>query len=124
MPPREDDDVAPRSFALGSRTLVLAGGFALAALATLAVFLTDNPQYLRVAVVAVAWAFVLAMFAAGRRDTDRVAARARETELRQAYEAELDREVAARREYELELETRAAPRGRGRDALRARRAAR
>ena len=104
MPPREDDDLAPRSFVLRSRTLVLAGGFALAALATLAVFLTDNPQYLRVAVVAVAWAFVLAMFAAGRRDTDRVAARARETELRQAYEAELDREVAARREYELELE--------------------
>ena len=104
MPPREDDDVAPRSFAPRSRTLVLAGGFALAVLATLAVFLTDNPQYLRVAVVAVAWAFVLAMFAAGRRDTDRVAARARETELRQAYEAELDREVAARREYELELE--------------------
>jgi hypothetical protein len=76
----------------------------LAGLATLAVFLTDNPQYLRVAVVAVAWAFVLATFAAGRRDTDRVAAAAREAELRQAYELELDREVAARREYELDLE--------------------
>ena len=104
MPPREDDAVAPRAAAPRSRTLLLAGGFALAASATLAVFLTDNPQYLRVAVVAVAWAFVLAMFAAGRRDTDRVAAAARETELRQTYEAELDREVAARREYELELE--------------------
>jgi hypothetical protein len=104
MPPREDDDVAPRLDAPRTRTLVQAGGFALAALATLAVFTTDNPQYLRVAVVAVAWAFVLATFAAGRRDTDRVAAAAREAELRQAYEAELDREVAARREYELELE--------------------
>ena len=104
MPPREDD-VAPRAAAAPrSRTLIVAGGFALAAVATLAVFLTDNPQYLRVAVVAVAWAFVLATFAAGRRDTDRVAAAAREAELRQAYEAELDREVAARREYELELE--------------------
>ena len=104
MPPREDDDVAPRAVAPRSRTLIQAGGFALAALATLAVFTTDNPQYLRVAVVAVAWAFVLATLAVGRRDTDRVAAAARETELRQAYEAELDREVAARREYELELE--------------------
>ena len=104
MPPREDDDVAPRVAAPRSRMFVVAGGFALAALATLAVFLTDNPQYLRVAVVAVAWAFVLATFAAGRRDTDRVAAAAREMELRQTYEAELDREVAARREYELELE--------------------
>ena len=51
-----------------------------------------------------AWAFVLATFAAGRRGTDRVAAAAREAELRRAYELELDREVAARREYELELE--------------------
>ena len=86
------------------RTLLLAGGFALAAAATLAVFLTDNAVYLRVAVVAVAWAFVIAAFAAGRRDTDRVAAAARELELRRAYELELEREVAARHEYELELE--------------------
>src|SRR5215218_4355825 len=104
MPPREDDAVAPRPVASPVRRLLIPGGFALAVLATLAVFLTDNAQYLRVAVVAVAWAFVLATFAAGRRDTDRVAAAAREAELRQAYELELDREVAARREYELELE--------------------
>src|SRR5688572_23196583 len=104
MPRREDDDVARRPVAVNSRTLILAGGFALAVLATLAVFLTDNPQYLRIAVVAVAWAFVLATFAAGRRGTDRAAAAAREAELRHAYELELDREVAARREYELELE--------------------
>jgi hypothetical protein len=104
MPRREDDAVAPRPATPSARTLTLAGGFALAALATLAVFLTDNPQYLRLAVVAVAWAFVLATFAAGRRSTDRVAAAAREAELRRAYERELDLEVAARREYELELE--------------------
>src|SRR5688500_15343234 len=107
MPRREDDDVAPRpatSSIPSTRTLVQAGGFVLAALATLAVFLTDNPQLLRLAVVAVAWAFVLATFAAGRRTTDRVAAAAREAELRRAYAVELDREVAARREYELELE--------------------
>src|SRR6478752_2626676 len=104
MPRREDDDVAPRPDATSSRTLTLVGGFALAVAATLAVFLTDNAQYLKLAVVAVAWAFVLATFAAGRRSTDRVAAEARERELRQAYERELEREVAARHEYELELE--------------------
>jgi hypothetical protein len=71
--------------------------------ATLAVFLTDNRQYLRIAVVAVAWAFVLATFAAGRRMADRATAAAREAQLRHAYELELEREVSARREYELDL---------------------
>lgn len=83
---------------------MLSGGFALAVAATLAVFLTDNPELLRLAVVGVAWAFVLATFAAGRRSTDQVAAQAREAELRQAYEYELEREIADRREYELQLE--------------------
>ncbi|MDT0275862.1 DUF6779 domain-containing protein [Blastococcus goldschmidtiae] len=105
MPRRQDDDVAAGAPAVpGRRVLVVAGGFLLAAGATLAVFLTDNPQYLRIAVVAVAWAFVLATFAAGRRGGDRQAAAAREAQLRRAYEHELDLEVAARREYELELE--------------------
>jgi hypothetical protein len=104
MPRREDDDVAPRPDAPSTRTLTFVGGFALAVAATLAVFLTDNPQYLKLAVVAVAWAFVLAAFAAGRRNSDRVAAAARERELRRAYKVELEREVAARHEYELELE--------------------
>ncbi|UOX99914.1 DUF6779 domain-containing protein [Blastococcus sp. PRF04-17] len=104
MPRREDDVVAPHRGAPATRTLIQAGGFLLAAAATLAVFFTDNPKLLKVAVLAVAWAFVLATYAAGRRTADRVAARAREAELRHAYETELDREVAARREYELELE--------------------
>jgi hypothetical protein len=104
MPRREDDDVARRPDASSTRTLTMVGGFALAVAATLAVFLTDNAQYLKLAVVAVAWAFVIATFAAGRRSTDRVAAAARERELRRAYEFELEREVAARHEYELELE--------------------
>src|SRR3954470_14622646 len=104
MPRREDDDVAPRPDAATTRTLTLVGGFALAVAATLAVFLTDNAQYLKLAVVAVAWGFVIATFGAGRRSTDRVAAAARERELRRAYERELEREVAARHEYELELE--------------------
>ncbi|WP_113799560.1 DUF6779 domain-containing protein [Blastococcus sp. TF02-8] len=104
MPRREDDDVARGPALPDRRTLVQAGGFALAGVATLMVFVTDNPQLLRVAVVAVAWAFVLATVTAGRRGTDRVRAAAREADLRRAYELELEREVAARREYELELE--------------------
>ena len=104
MPPREDDDVAPRPDTPSTRTLIQAGGFLLAAAATLAVLLTDNAQLLKVAVVAVAWAFVLATFAAGRRGTDRLSAAVRERELRRSYEQELEREVAARHEYELELE--------------------
>ncbi|SEK45386.1 hypothetical protein SAMN04515665_102200 [Blastococcus sp. DSM 46786] len=102
--PRREDDVARGPALAGTRALLQAGGFVLAVGATLAVFLTDNAQLLRVAVVAVAWAFVLATFAAGRRGTDRARAAAREAELRRAYELELEREVSARREYELELE--------------------
>jgi len=79
-------------------------GFALAIAATLAVFLTENALYLRLAVIAVAWAFVIAAFSAGRRKTDQAVAAGREAELRQAYALELEREVAARREYELKLE--------------------
>ena len=79
-------------------------GFGLAIAATLAVFLTDNALYLRLAVIAVAWAFVIAAFSAGRRSTDQAVAEGRENELRQAYALELEREVAARREYELKLE--------------------
>ncbi|RBY77879.1 hypothetical protein DQ239_09135 [Blastococcus sp. TF02-09] len=104
MPRRQDDDVAGGPDVPARRSLLTGAGFLLAAAATLAVFLTDNPQHLRVAVVAVAWAFVLATFAAGRRGGDRAAAAAREAQLRRTYEHELDLEVAARREYELELE--------------------
>ena len=102
--PRREDDVAGGSAAPASRTLLQVGGFVLAVGATLAVVFTDDPQLLKVAVVVVAWAFVLATVAAGRRATDRVRAAAREADLRRAYELELEREVAARREYELELE--------------------
>lgn len=108
MPRSPDDDRtvarAARSGSSTTRALVLGGGFALAVAATLAVFLTDNPRYLRIAVVAVAWAFVLATVAAGRRTGDRAAAEMRESELRHAYELELEREVAAHREHELALE--------------------
>src|SRR3954451_18457971 len=87
----------------GLRTYGLIAGFVLAVAATIAVLLTDDPQYLRLAVLAAAWAFVLAAFLAGRRRADAQAAAAREEEIRRGYEHELDREAAAHREYELEL---------------------
>lgn len=86
------------------RILLLTGGGVLAVVATVLVFLTDDPDLLRVAVVAAAWAFVLATFVAGRRSSQEIEAAAREAALRRTYEHELEREVAARREYELELE--------------------
>lgn len=105
MPSRQDDGA---SWAAGSRSggrsLLLTGGLALAVAATAASFLTDNPRYLRLAVVLAAWAFVAAAFAATRRRSEQLAAAAREDEVRRVYERELDLEVAARREYELELE--------------------
>jgi hypothetical protein len=109
-----DDDVSWRSDRGGSRTapevspsLRTAGlvcGLLLAVAATAVVFLTDNPQHLRLAVIAAAWAFVLAAFAAGRRRAETLAAAEREETLRRRYEHELDREAAAHREHELELE--------------------
>jgi hypothetical protein len=101
---RLPESAGGRGQATGVRTALLVGGAVLAVGATLLVFLTDNPDLLRVAVVAAAWAFVLATFVAGRRRADETAAEGREHALRRAYEHQLEREVAARREYELELE--------------------
>ncbi|MCZ2825338.1 MULTISPECIES: DUF6779 domain-containing protein [unclassified Modestobacter] len=78
----------------------------LAVPATAAAFLTEDPLYLRVALLAVCWAFVIAAFLAGSRRADRMAATAREAELRHAYDLELAHEVAARHEHAAELENR------------------
>ncbi|MCZ2836264.1 DUF6779 domain-containing protein [Modestobacter sp. VKM Ac-2985] len=78
----------------------------LAVPATAAAFLTEDPLYLRVALLAVAWAFVIAAFLAGSRRADRTAATAREAELRHAYDLELAREVTARHEHAAQLESR------------------
>jgi hypothetical protein len=105
MPSRQDDEVSwGHASRPGGRSLLLTGGLALAVAATAASFLTDDPRYLRLAVVASAWAFVAAAFAATRRRGEQLAASAREAEVRRAYERELDLEAAGRREYELELE--------------------
>src|SRR4051812_21456437 len=103
MPSRPVDEASGGHGARsGGRSLLVAIGLVLAVAATAASFLTDDPRYLRLAVVAAAWGFVAAAFAATRRRGEHQAAAARETEMRRAYERELDLEVAARREYELE----------------------
>ena len=102
-PPRPGPSRVARG-GLAPRTVLLAGGGVLAVVATVLVFLTDDPDLLRVAVVAAAWAFVLAAFVAGRRSNEESDAAVREAALRRTYEHELEREVAARRQYELELE--------------------
>jgi hypothetical protein len=71
----------------GLRTYGLVAGFVLALVATAVVFLTDNPQYLRLAVIAAAWAFVLAAFLAGRRRAEAQASAAREQEIRRSSTA-------------------------------------
>jgi hypothetical protein len=102
---------------MGGRRFWLVLGLVLAAGATAAVLLTDDPRYLRVALLAMCWAFVVAAFLAGDRRADQVAAAAREAELRHAYDLELEREVAARHQYEAELEGRL--RREAQDAVRA-----
>src|SRR4051812_9431923 len=91
---------------MGRRPVWLVLGVVLAASATAAVLLTDDARYLRVALLAVCWGFVLTAFVDGDRRADQVAAAAREAELRQAYAVELEREGTARHEYEARLEGR------------------
>ncbi|MGY1830751.1 DUF6779 domain-containing protein [Geodermatophilus sp. SYSU D01180] len=84
-------------------------GCVLATAATAVVFLSDDPQVLRVAVVAVAWACLGAAFAAGRRPEPAAGGpdvAALEAQLRRAHEAERDRDAAAHRESERQLEAR------------------
>ncbi|RBY84192.1 DUF6779 domain-containing protein [Blastococcus sp. TF02A-26] len=102
----ERDDVPGRPSALDPRSWGGAGiavGALLAVAATVVVFLSDDPRVLRLAVVAGAWGFVLALLATSRRRADPTADSA---ELRRAHELELAREVAGRRQYELETESR------------------
>jgi len=108
MPSRQDDEVAWRSGGAArrghaGRSVALGVALALAVAATAGAFLTDEARYLRLAVLAAAWAFVVAALVAGRQRSEQHVAAAREQDLRRAYEHELDLEAAARREFELEL---------------------
>src|SRR4051812_9879113 len=95
------------------RTALLAGGGLLAVVATLLVFLTDDPDLLRVAVVAAAWAFVLATFVAGRRRRAETHAARREAGVRRTYQQELGRGGAAPRAAALPLGQHLPPGGGG-----------
>ena len=86
------------------RTVALAVGFVCAVTASITIFMTENPEYLRIGILVALWGFVFAALAAGRRQTEQVMAASTEVDLRKNYELELEREVAARREYELRLE--------------------
>src|SRR4051794_16985064 len=99
---RRDDSDPPPVRPSGTHRGWLTIGLLLAAGATVAVFLTEDALYLRVALLAVCWAFLIAAFLGGNRRVDQVAAAGREAELRHAYDLELQREVAARHEYEVE----------------------
>lgn len=86
------------------RTVALAIGFVCAIAASVALFVTENAEYLRIGIVIALWGFVFAALAAGRRQTEQAVAASTDIEVRKGYELELEREVAARREYELRLE--------------------
>src|SRR5690349_9036284 len=103
---RREHGAAPRrpSGTTSQPSAALVVGFVLAGVAILAVFLTTNANYLRLAVLAAAGGCVLVALAAGRRGADQTALAAREAELRRAFEHELDRAEAAHREIELQLE--------------------
>ena len=88
--------------AVGRLLLVVALGLALLAAALLV--LTDEPRWLRLAVVAGLWAALVAAFAAARYRRDLLGYTDRSAELQRVYELELEREVAARREYEQQVE--------------------
>jgi hypothetical protein len=77
---------------------------ALAVVSSLVVFLTEDVKVLRLAVVAAAWAVVVATLVAVRRRADQQRLAERELELRRVHDRELDLEAAARRELELEIE--------------------
>lgn len=103
---RREHEAAPRrpSGTASQPSAALVVGFVLAGVAVLAVFLTTNADYLRLAVIGAAAGCVLVAVAAGRRRADQPALAAREAELRRGFEQQLDREEAAHREIELRLE--------------------
>jgi hypothetical protein len=128
-----DDDPARRPGAAGRaagsglRTAGLTVGFLLAVAATVVVFVTDNPQVLRLAVVGAAWAFVLAALATARRAaapgdgtavrdaavrdaTDRDALERAAAERTAVERVAAEREADLRLAYELELEREVAAR--------------
>src|SRR4051794_28900466 len=107
---------------LGRPWLVV--GFVLAVGATLALVLSDDLRYLRLAIVAALWAALIGAFLAVKYRKHAAHSEDAVAEAQAVYELELEREIAARREYELEIEAenREASESRSRDELDALRA--
>jgi hypothetical protein len=80
------------------RTVALGTGLLLAAAATVAVFATDDPRYLRIAVLAACWAFLVAAFVAEGPRPDQAAAGGREDEPHRADQPPGEVEDGMRRE--------------------------
>jgi len=87
-----------------TRVVALVLGLALAVAATSALVLTEDPQVLRLAVVAALWSFLVAAFVGGQNRSGEAAPPGAEVSPRHAQQLEL--EVASRREFELQTEVR------------------
>ncbi|EHR63497.1 DUF6779 domain-containing protein [Saccharomonospora cyanea] len=82
----------------------LAVGFLLAIGATLALVLTDDLRWIRLAVVAALWAALIGALMAAKYRKQAALNEKSVTKAQKIYELELQKEIAARREHELEVE--------------------
>ncbi|WP_298177331.1 DUF6779 domain-containing protein [Saccharomonospora sp.] len=82
----------------------LAVGFLLAIGATLALVLTDDLRWVRLAVVAALWAALIGALMAAKYRRQAALSEKSATKAQRIYELELEKEIAARREHELEVE--------------------
>ncbi|WP_332253300.1 DUF6779 domain-containing protein, partial [Saccharomonospora saliphila] len=85
----------------------LAVGFLLAIGATLALVLTDDLRWIRLAVVAALWAALIGALMAVKYRRAAATSEKSAAKAQQIYELELQKEIAARREFELETEAEA-----------------
>lgn len=83
----------------------LAVGFLLAIGATLALVLTDDLRWIRLAVVAALWAALIGALLAVKYRKQAVINEKSVVKAQQIYELELQKEIAARREHELQVES-------------------
>ncbi|WP_197322230.1 DUF6779 domain-containing protein [Saccharomonospora sp. NB11] len=82
----------------------LAVGFLLAIGATLALVLTDDLRWIRLAVVAALWAALIGALMAAKYRKQAAVNEKSVAKAQKIYELELQKEIAARREHELEIE--------------------
>lgn len=82
----------------------LAVGFLLAIGATLALVLTDDLRWIRLAVVAALWAALIGALMAAKYRKQAALSEKSAVKAQRIYELELQKEIAARREHELEVE--------------------